>query len=257
MKRHHLVARDRLDAVVERVLVALVGERPDQPDLAAHVVALDPQRRPDDEDVDAEPADELGGLAVDAAVDVDLATERLVAQQLARGEQLVAGDVLHERLATEARLDGHHQDDVEELRVRLERRQRRRRLDREPGRPPGCPDPAQGRRDLLLDLDVEGDRVAAGLEVLVEEAAGLVDHQVRVERQLGPRSEVLDGLGAERQVRDEVGVHDVEVDPVAARPLDPADGVRQVGQVGIEDARGDPRPTAGHGYSPTPTGDGS
>ena len=35
------------------------------------------------------------------------------------------------------------------------------------------------------------------------------------------------------------------------------DGVLQVRQVGIEDARRDPRPPAGHGYSPTPTGDGS
>ena len=86
---------------------------------------------------------------------------------------------------------------------------------------------------------------------------GSLDHQVGVERQLGPRPEVLDRLGAERQVRDEVGVHDVEVDPVGAGRLDAPDGVGQVGQVGIEDARRDPRPPAGHGYSPTPTGAGS
>ena len=116
---------------------------------------------------------------------------------------------------------------------------------------------AQRRRDLLLDLDVERDRVAAGVEVLVEEAARLVDHQVRVERQLRPPAQVLDGLRAERQVRDEVGVHDVEVDPVGPGRLDPPDGVGEVGQVGVEDARRDPRPAAGHGYSPTPAGTGS
>ena len=110
--------------------------------------ALDPQDRPDDEHVDAEPADELGRLAVDAAVDVDLGAVRLVRQVLARGEQLLLGDVLHERLATEAGLDGHHEDDVEELPVRLERGQRRLWLDREARR-------AAGRMDLLdrrLDL---------------------------------------------------------------------------------------------------------
>ena len=85
-------------------------------------------------------------------------------------------------------------------------------LDRQPGGPTGRPDRAQGRLDLLLDLDVERDRVAAGLEVFVEEAARLVDHQVGVERQLGPPAQVLDGLRPERQVGDEVGVHDVEVD---------------------------------------------
>ena len=54
-------------------------------------------------------------------------------------------------------------------------------------------------------------------------------------------------FGAEGQVRDEVGVHDVEVDPVGAGRLDASDGMREVGQVGVEDARGDPRPAVGHG----------
>ena len=86
----HPIARDGRHAAVEGVLVALVGEGADEPDLAAHVVALDEQRRADDEDVDPEPAGELGGLAVDPAVDVDLAAERLVAEQVAGREQLVA-----------------------------------------------------------------------------------------------------------------------------------------------------------------------
>ena len=57
---------------------------------------------------------------------------------------------------------------------------------------------------------------------------GSLDHQVGIERQLGPRAQVLDGLRAERQVGDEVAVHDVEVDAVGARRLDAADGVGQV-----------------------------
>ena len=166
------------------------------------------------------------------------------------------GDVLHELLATEAGLDGHDHHDVEQLAVGLERRQRRRRLERQPGGPTGGPDLSQGRRDLLLDLDVEGDRVAAGVEVLVDVAARLADHQVGVERQLRPRPQMLDRLRAERQVRDEVAVHDVEVDPVGAGLLDPPDGVGEVREVGVEDARRDAGPPAGHGaQSPTPAGD--
>ena len=130
-------------------------------------------------------------------------------------------------------------------------------LDREPGRPPGRPDALQGRLDRLLDLDVEGDRVAAGLQVLVEEATRLVDHQMGIERQLGPLAQVLDGLRAERQVGDEVGVHDVKVDAVRPGCLDAADGVGQVGKVRVEDARRDSGPTVGHGQSPTPAGTGS
>ena len=78
----HLVARDRRLALVALERIALVGERPDQADLAAHVVALLEQGRADDEHVDPEAADELRGLAVDPAVDVDLAPEGQVAQQL-------------------------------------------------------------------------------------------------------------------------------------------------------------------------------
>ena len=99
------------------------------------------------------------------------------------------------------------------------RRQRRLRLDREPGGPAGRPDPPQRRLDRLVDLDVERDRVAAGVEVLVEEPARLVDHQVGVERQPRPAPEGLDGLRAEGEIRDEVGVHHVEVDPVRATLL--------------------------------------
>ena len=146
-----------------------------------------PQRRADDEDVDAEPADELRGLAVDPAIDVDLAAERLVAEQVAGRQQLRLGDVLHERpgrrspgstvmtstMSSSSRYGSSADSGVPGLTA-------------SPAARPAARIRAQRRRDLLLDLDVEGDRVAAGVEVLVEEPAGLVDHQVGVERQLRP-----------------------------------------------------------------------
>ena len=137
------------------------------------------------------PPDELGGLAVDPAVDVDLAAERLVAQQVARraAASSCATSFMND-WPPKPGFDGHDHDDVEQLAYGSRRRQRRPRLDRQPGRPAGRPDRAQRRLDRLLDLDVERDRVAAGVEVLVEEAARLVDHQVGVERQLGPPAQV-------------------------------------------------------------------
>jgi hypothetical protein len=36
-----------------------------------------------------------------------------------------------------------------------------------------------------------------------------------------------------------VGIHDVEMEPVGARGDDPADGVGEVAEVGVEDARRD------------------
>ncbi len=61
-----------------------------------------------------EPADELGGLAVDAAVDVDLGAVGLVLDRYSRAASSFSwATSRHERLAAEARLDRHHQDDVE------------------------------------------------------------------------------------------------------------------------------------------------
>ena len=144
-----------------------------------------------------------------------------------------------------------------QLAVRLQGGQRGRRPDRQTGCAPGRADPLEGRRDLLLDLDVEGDRVATRLEILIEVAARLIDHQVRIKRQLGTPAEVLDGLWPEGEVRDEVPIHDVEMDPVRSRGLHPAHRVAEVGQVRIEDARRDASPSVRHGYSPPSTGTGS
>ena len=131
-------------------------------------------------------------------------------------------------------------------------------LDRETGGPAGRPDRLEGRRDLLrVDLDVERDRVAARLEELVDVRGRVADHQVRVERQLGPRPDPLDHLRPEGQVRDEVAVHDVDVEPVGALRLAAADRVGHVRVVGVEDAHRHPGPAAGHAQPSTPAGAGS
>src|SRR5256885_1107196 len=85
-----LVPRDRRHAGVEPVLEALVGQCLDEPDLAAHVMALDPQRGPHDQDVDALGTRVLGGFPVYPAVDMNLATDRLVLEQVACRQELLA-----------------------------------------------------------------------------------------------------------------------------------------------------------------------
>ena len=195
-ERGHPVARDRGHAVVEAVLVALVGEGPDQPDLAAHVAALDEQRRADDEDVDPLRAGDLGGLAVDPAVDVDLAAVGLVAQDLARGAAASrptsvmnvwppnpGSTVMTRTMSSSSAYGSSAASGVPGLTAR-------------PAARPAARIALERRRDRLLDLDVERDRVAAGVDVLVQVAARLADHQVGVERQLGPRPEALDRSSA-------------------------------------------------------------
>ena len=169
-------------------------------------------------------------------------------QVFAGGENLLGGHVPHERLAAEPRLDGHDEDDVEQAAIRIERTEWCLRLDREPRRPAGGPDPAQGGFDLgRLHFDVERHRIAARIEELVDVLQRVADHQVRVERQLRPGPDALDHLRPEGQVRDEVAIHHVDVEPVGAGPLGSPDRVRHVRMVGVEDAHRHPRAAAGHG----------
>src|SRR6188472_1846142 len=55
-----------------------------------------------------------------------------------------------------------------------------------------------------------------------------------------------------------MAVHDVEVDPVGTGRVDAPDGVGEVAQVRVQDARRDPGAAdGGAGHSPTPLGTGS
>ena len=81
---------------------------------------------------------------------------------------------------------------------------------------------AQGRLDRLVDLDVERDRVAAGVDELVDVAAGLADHQVGVERELGPRPERLDRLPARTSGSARSGRPSRRGGPGPRRPSRPA-----------------------------------
>ena len=87
---------------------------------------------------------------------------------------------------------------------------------RPPARPRGCARRVGAIGSSISTWNVIESQPASRYSSMI--AARLADHQVRVERQLGPLAQVLDGLGAEGQVRDEVAVHDVEMDRGPRRP---------------------------------------
>ena len=71
-------------------------------------------------------------------------------------------------------------------------------------------------------LGVHGDVARAGLGVAGRPALRVLDHEVAVERHRADRLHRLHDRQPEGQVRDEVGVHDVEVQPVGVGdPLAP------------------------------------
>ncbi len=65
------------------------------------------------------------------------------------------------------------------------------------------------------------------------------DHQMHVEELGRMRAQRLHHVGAERDVRDEMPVHDVEMDPVRARGIDRGDLRAEAREIGREDGRGD------------------
>ena len=85
---------------------------------------------------------------------------------------------------------------------------------------------------------VHDQRVGPGLGKRLEVAVRLGDHQVNFQRDRAKRLEPSHDHRPERDIRDEVPVHDVDVNPVRPGGDDLRHLVGQVRQVGREDRRG-------------------
>ena len=79
------------------------------------------------------------------------------------------------------------------------------------------------QRARVAELDVHDAAVGAGVGEVVEQHAGVVDHEVAVEEQVGVRAQRLHDRRADREVGHEVAVHHVDVQEVGdrARPARP------------------------------------
>ena len=145
----------------------------------------------------------------------------------------------HERLAAEARLDGHDQQQVHVLQQLLGRHERRARLDRETGARFELADPAENLGGPRARLEVHGELIGAGPAELPDQAFGMLDHQVHVEERVGQLIERRHHQRAEREIGHEVVVHHVAMQPVA-RGVHDGRGFGQAREVRGQDAgRGD------------------
>ena len=88
-------------------------------------------------------------------------------------------------------------------------------------------------------LDVDRDPVRAGVQVFRKRPLRVLDHQVDVEGQPRGLAQRPDDRRADRQVRHEVAVHDVDVDDVGSARFDHRQGVRQAGEVRGQQGRRD------------------
>ena len=95
---------------------------------------------------------------------------------------------------------------------------------------------------------MHGDDVGPGFGEIFDIGIDRRDHQMHVERFRTVRAQRLHDRGADRQVRDEMPVHDIDMDVIRPGGVNCAHLLAQFGEIGGKDRR---RDTNGllHGHS--------
>ena len=112
---------------------------------------------------------------------------------------------------------------------------RRARIERDAGLLAERADRLQRAMQMRTGFGMHGDVVAAGFGKGLEIGIAGRDHQMGVEDLLGVRAHRLDDIGAVGNVRHEMPVHHVEMDPVGAGRIDRADLFAQPGEIRRQD----------------------
>ena len=103
----------------------------------------------------------------------------------------------------------------------------------------GRTDLAQGFRDIVLRLHMDGDQVRAGGDELRQIEVRPGNHQVDIEEDVVRLMHRLDDGRAEGNVFHEMPVHHVQMHPVRAGVDRAADFVADAGKIGRQQRRGD------------------
>jgi hypothetical protein len=102
--------------------------------------------------------------------------------------------------------------------------------------------------DMRAGLHMGGQDVGPGLRVGVDIGVHGRDHQMHVHDRLHMLAERLHRRRAEGEVRHEMAVHHVHMDPIRALILDRPDLAPEIGEIGRQDGWGDLHGTVeGHG----------
>jgi hypothetical protein len=141
-------------------------------------------------------------------------------------------------LVAEAGVDRHDQDLIQVLQDLFQCRRRGRRVDDHANALAECLDPLHGAVQVVVGFPVHQQGIRAGRDEFVQEQVGARHHQVRLQGQLGQRPERRDDGRPHREVRHEVPIHDIDVDPISPSPRGLGDLLAQAGKIGREDGRG-------------------
>ena len=83
---------------------------------------------------------------------------------------------------------------------------------------------------VVVGFDVDADQVGAGFCERLDVAVRLIEHEMHIEEELRRLAQRGDRARAEGEVRHEMPVHDVEVNPRQAQALDQAPRCRRGGR---------------------------
>lgn len=142
-------------------------------------------------------------------------------------------------LTAETRVHRHHQEHVEQVDDVGHGLQRGMGVQRNRGRGAEVGDGGERAMEMATRLGVNDDHLAAGIDETRDQMIRLLDHQVGLERDLHMGAAGRDDVGAEREVRNEASIHDVELDPVDSGLLEGSALLTQPGEVSGKHGRND------------------
>ena len=128
-------------------------------------------------------------------------------------------------MATEARVHAHDQNMVNEIEDFGESFDRSSGIEHDPGLAAMRSDQVKGAIEMDAGFLVNGNPVGTGFGKFGNEEIGILDHKVTIERDFELAAKRADHGRADGEIRDEVAVHDVEVENGAAA----VDGLLGVG----------------------------
>ena len=179
---------------------------------------------------------EGSGLRRHAAVDLDI--DVAVADHRLHAPNLVA-DGGDEGLAAETGVHRHQEHQIHHVEHRLDGGFMGARVENHAGLLAQCSDglerPMQVRACFRMDADDVCACLGEGLEVGIDRG----DHQMHVEHLPGVGAQGFDHVWTDGDVRHEMAVHHVDVDPVGAGGVDGADLLAELGEVRGENGGGD------------------
>ncbi len=178
-------------------------------------------------------------VARDPAVDLQEGLAIVPGQHLARSRDLLrhGRNVL---LRGESGVDGHDQNEIDVPDHLFRVRQRSTGVEREAGLHAAGPDLRELPLHVRGGLRMKGEQRRPRLGERRDVPLGPFDHQMDVQRQVGDSPQCRHQTGAESEVRHEVPIHHVDVDPVGSALLDQRHLVGELGEVGAQYARRNP-----------------